>query len=214
MMKGKVTKTEPKVAANKLAGSGAVNYSFTGNVNAPLSISVDFRLATPPEAYVYADSVSLANDPQLGMASILFGQHDPRQNKECECMIVAIPSQALFTQFLSAVSTVEENLTQGLKAMGLEAARRQVPEGCRVRATLFANVISMYAGQSDCSLDFYYLPVRDVHIAKQFKTEIGLEPVLRVLIAPTVLKFLFELCHQRNREQLAIMRNEHRANSR
>ena len=208
-----MAKTEEKGTANTLIGSGAVRYSFTGDVNAPLNIIVDFRLATPPEAYVYADSVSLTNDPRLGMASILFGQHDPR-NKECECMVLAIPSQALFTQFLSAVSTVEENLTQGLKATGLEAARRQVPEGCRVRATLFANVISMYAGQSDCSLDFYYLPVRDIHIAKQFRTEIGLEPVLRVLIAPTVLKFLFELCHQLNREQLDIMRSEHRASSR
>ena len=215
MKKRKVTQREAKVTPKKLIGSGPVRYFLTGDVNAPLSINVDFRLATPPEAYVFADSVWLENDPQLGIASILFGQHDPRQSKTCECMTVAIPSNALFTQFLSSVSTVEESLTQVLKTMGLETAQRQVADGCRVRATLFANVISMFVAQLDCSLDFYYLPVRDIHFAKQFQTEIRLEPVLRVLLPPTVLKFLFDLCHQRKREQLSLdtMRKENRAKS-
>ena len=211
-----MAKRKAPVTPKKLIGTGPVRYCLTGDPNAPLSINIEFRLATPPEAYVFADSVTLKNDTELGVTSLLFGRRDPRQSKVSECVNVVIPSTSLFVQFLNSVPMVEETLDKSLKASGMKSAQREVPEDSQIRATLFANVVSMFSGNLDCALDFYYMPVRDIHLAKQFQSQIGLEPVLRVILPPALLKFMFELFRPFRQAQTAsiIARNENRANTR
>ena len=211
-----MVKRKAPVTPKKPIGTGPVRYLLTGDPKAPLSINIDFRLATTPEAYIFADSVSLKNDAELGVTSLLFGRHDPRQTKVSECVNMVIPSTSLFVQFLNSVPTVEDMLDKSLEASGQKPARRSVPENSEVRATLFANVIAMFSGNMDCSLDFYYMPVRDIHFAKQFESQIGLEPILRVILPPTVLKYMFELLRPFKQAPTSsvISRSENRANTR
>jgi len=212
-----VSKKNRPAASGKIFGNGPVTYTFaTGgsDLASPVNLNIDFRRATPPETYIYANSVSLTNDTEIGMVSLLFAnQQVSTGTKSCEALNLTIPATSLFGQFLGTASPVEQSLVQILEAGGLETARREVSKDCLIRATLFANVVSVYTGLLDCCIDFYYMPIRDIHLAKQFQTAIGLEPVLRVLLPPAVLKYLFEQCHQFEPEKgsRADVRGESRA---
>ena len=185
---------QQKQAVERVIGKGPVRYTQPGGTGSPLAISIDFRYAKPPEAYAYADCVSVKNDPEVGMATILLGHADTQAGKVKDCISIVLPSAALLIQFLSTTTSVEETLRAQLNTMGMSVAKRAVGKEAELRASLFANVLALHTGPGDSSLDFYYLPVRDIHLAKEFQTEIPLEQVIRIVMPLPVLQYFFELC--------------------
>lgn len=187
-------KKPTKVPTGKMHGKGPVRYSRTGGKDSPLALGIDFRFARVPEAYTYADCVSLKYEKELAIATILFGQADVNSGKVRECISMVIPSAALFGQFQPSAKGVEETLAAQLKFLNLQAVRRSVPTEATVSATRFANVIFLSTSAGEGSLDFYYMPGRDIYFAKQHGTDIELEPIIRVIISLPVLQYLLELC--------------------
>jgi len=180
-----------------MQGKGPVRYSQTGGKNSPLAIGIDFRFARVPDAYTYADCISLKNDKEIGIATVLFGQADADSGKVRDCISIVMPSVALFGQFLMSTKGtkgVEETLTAQLKALKLQAVRRSVPSETSVRATRFANVIFLATSTAESSMDFYYMPGRDIFFARMHQTDIDLEPIIRVITPLPVLQYFLELC--------------------
>jgi hypothetical protein len=65
------------------------------------------------------------------------------------------------------------------------------------RGTLYANLIFVGTGGAESCLDFYYLPVRDIHFAKTVAgSEISLQPVIRIPTSPVLLKHMLNLCRE------------------
>ncbi len=192
--KGESVKNRAKLPTRKMQGKGPVRYSQTGGKNSPLAIGIDFRFARVPDAYTYADCISLKNDKEIGIATVLLGQADADSGKVRDCISIVMPSVALFGQFLMSTKAVEETLAAQLKALKLQAVRRSVPSETSVRATRFANVIFLATSTAESSLDFYYMPGRDIFFARMHQTDIDLEPVIRVIIPLPVLQYFLELC--------------------
>jgi hypothetical protein len=177
----------------KMQGKGPVRYRVTGPER-QLALGIDFRLADPPQSYTYADSVSLKNDRDTGISTVLFGQANSNDTKAGECVSIVMPSVSLFGQFIPSAKGVEDTLATQLTALKLTSARRTVPSGYELRAVRFANVIFLATSLGEATLDFYYIPGRDLHFARLNGTDIGLEPVIRVIIPLPVLQYLFDLC--------------------
>ena len=197
-------------------GKGPVRYRQSGGPESPLAIGIDFRFARSPESYTYADCVSLKNDKETGISSILFGQTDKNSVKGIESIRIVMPSSSLFGQFVPSAKGVEEALASQLKALKLQSANRQVPAEAVVRATRFANCIFLATSVGEGALDFYYMPGRDIHFARLYRSEIDLEPLIRVIMPLPVLQYLFELCRpfvQSPGVAVQDPRSTHRANA-
>jgi hypothetical protein len=173
---------------------GAVRLLSPANPSAPIGISIDFRYVPAPETYLFADSVSIKNDKESGTTYILFGFFTPKKGSRQDCINIVMPSLSLYGQFLQSALQLEETLDNALKQVNLSIVQRPVPDTAEIGSTVFANVASVFIGSLDCSIDFYYMPIKDVHLAKQFGTSIDLAPVLRVLLPAGVLKYFLELC--------------------
>jgi hypothetical protein len=185
-------KKKPKVKPVQMYGIGPVQYRHEGGAEAPISLGIDFWQARTPDAHTYADCVSLKIDKELGMSTILFGQTGLNSTGESLGMLMS--NVSLFGQFIPSVKNVEETLDLQLKALNLQAARRPVPSEAVLRTTRFASVIYLVTSATEAAMDFYYLPGRDIHFAKLHHTEIGLEPLVRVITPLPVLKYLLDLC--------------------
>ena len=177
----------------KMQGKGPVRYRQIEGPGSPLAISVDFRLASQPGSYTYADCFSLGNDKEIGIATLLFGQTD-QNRKAGECIRIFMPSIALFTQFIPSTTPLQKTLTEQLKALKLETAKRPVGSESVLTATRFANVLFLATSVTEAVLDFYYMSGRDVHFARLNQDEIRLEPIIRIIMPLPVLQYLFDLC--------------------
>ena len=210
MIKKKPRNPRPR----KIDGAGPVRYTLPENPNGPLNIGIDFSLAPAPAAYFYADSISLKRDSELAMVILSFGRFDLTANRFTERIEVAMPQAALFSQFWNSVRNVEDAVDQQLKALKLPAASRSITTRSRARATLYANAISVSVGNGESCLDFYYMSVRDIHLVKIKRiSDIGLEPIIRVLCSPVVLKSLFDLCRQYATDQAHLFEESGRASA-
>jgi len=181
-------------SSEKLYGTGPVRYSFSPGAGNPLKIGIDFRYAVPPGAYSYADATSLKRDRELATAVLSFGRYDPIGSRLTDRIDVVMPEGALFFQFWNSSRAVEKTLDEQLDTMKLGPVNRQIKSKTRPKATFYANVIFVTTGGGESCLDFYYLPVRDVNLAREKQADISLEPIVRILLSPVILKYLFELC--------------------
>jgi len=189
-----VKKVSGPLPSFKTYGKGPVRYGFPQGPQGPLQIGIDFRFAPVPEAYYYADALSLRHDRELAMATLLFGRLDVAAGKVRDRLDIVMPGAALFFQFWNSSRDVERILDEQLKALRLSASARSIDQKSLPRTTLFANTIFVSTGGGESCFDFYYLPIRDIHFAKMDRREIGLESIIRVLSSPVVLKALFDLC--------------------
>lgn len=175
-------------------GRGPVRYKFLQGPGGPLQVGIDFSLAQPPGAYFYADCVSLKRDRDLAMAVLSFGRFDLNAGRFSERLDIVMPDGGLFFQFWNSSRDVEKTVDEQLKVLGLPSASRTITSKSLARATLFANCIFVSTGGGESCLDFYYMPIRDIHLAKAARRDISLEAIIRVLTSPAVLKSLFDLC--------------------
>jgi hypothetical protein len=186
--------------STKTYGKGPVRYSFLQGAEGALHVGVDFSFAPVPGAYYYANALSVRHDRELAVVVISFGRFDAAAGKLRDRLDVVMPEAALFFQFWNSSRDVEKSLDEQLRVLGLSAADRSVNPKSLVRTTLFANTIFVTTGGGESCLDFYYLPIRDIHLAKaagvskKNHPEIGLDPIIRILCSPAILKALFDAC--------------------
>jgi len=177
-------------------GQGAVRYSFAAGQSGALTLNVDFRLARPPETYYYADALSISDDKEMGVAILAFGRTKPEGGLRDRLDIV-IPEISLFVGFLSSATAIEPTVDQQLQVLKLRPVTRTVTGMAQSRGTLYANLIFVSTGGAESCLDFYYMPVRDIHFAKTVVgSEISLQPVIRIPTSPVLLKQMLNLCRE------------------
>lgn len=193
-------------------GQGAVRYSFLPDQSGTLNMQVDFRLARAPETYYYADALSISVDQEMGVAILAFGRTKPEGGIRDRLDIV-MPEISLFVGFLNSVVQLEPTIDQQLELLNLRPASRTVAGIVPSRGTLYSNIIFVSTGGGESCLDFYYLPMRDIHFAKTVAgSEITLQPIIRIPTSPVLLKHMIGLC----RESAAMVqsRNPHRRSGR
>jgi hypothetical protein len=209
-----LAKKKPSVATDKVTGNGSGPVKYAPRADGLLQISVDFALAPSPGTYFYADSVSLKRDTESAMAVVSFGRSDLGANRFTERIEIVVPQVALFSQFWNSARSVEGTLDEVLKLLKLPISSRSIMSKARARATLYANTISVALGNGESCLDFYYMPVRDIHYVRAGHiSEIGLEPIVRILSSPVVLKTLFDLCRPHATAQEDLFEGSGRANA-
>lgn len=195
-------KSEPS-KSQKLHGQGAVRYSVIPEQDGGLRLNVDFRFARPPETYYYADALSISDDKEMGAAILSFGRSKPEGGLRDRLDIV-MPEVSLFFGFLGSATNVEPVIDKQLQVLKLRPVNRAVAGvtgTAQSRGTLYANLIFLATGGAESSLDFYYLPMRDIHFAKTFAgSEISLQPVIRIPTSPVLVKQMFNLCRELARD--------------
>jgi hypothetical protein len=179
-------------------GQGAVRYSATSDQSGvvQLQLRVDFRFARPPETYYYADALSISVDQEMGVAILAFARTKPEGGLR-DRLDVVMPEVSLFGGFLSSAVPLEPAIDQQLQMLKLHPTARTIGGVIPSRGTLYANLIFVSTGGAESCLDFYYLPVRDVHFAKtNVGSEISLQPVVRIPTSPVLLKHMLNLCRE------------------
>jgi len=175
-------------------GQGAVRYSVLPGQEGALQVQVDFRLAPIPETYYYADALSISVDQEMGSAILAFGRTIAEGGLRDRIDIV-IPTMSLLSGFLNSMAPVEPTLDKQLEFLRLRPVSRTVSGTAPSRGTLYANLIFASTGVAESCLDFYYLPVRDLHFAKTVVgSEISLQPIIRIPTSPVLLKHMVTLC--------------------
>jgi len=177
--------------SSKTYGKGPVRYRLPEDEAGPIQISVDYGLAVVPDQYYYADSFSLQRDDKLGIAVLVFGRSASSEPGARDRLEIAMPESSLFDTFWRSSRSVEQSLDQQLASMKKKGIARPAPAEVARRATLYANNIFIATGGTETCLDFYYLSPRDVHLAKTRKAQIELFPIIRVIISPVLVKYMF-----------------------
>jgi hypothetical protein len=187
--------TEPRKGQTQ-HGQGAVRYSFAPGQTSILNLQVDFRFARSPETYYYADALSISVDREMGVAILAFGRTKPEGGLR-DRLDVVMPEISLFGGFLRSAIAIEPAIDQQLQMLKLRPVNRAVAGVVQSRGTLYANLIFVGTGGAESCLDFYYLPVRDIHFAKIVPgSEISLQPVVRIPTSPVLLKHMLNLCRE------------------
>ncbi|SRR6266403_47453 len=176
-------------------GKGAVRYSVLPEQGGAFQLQVDFRFARPPETYYYADALSISLDQEMGVAILAFGRTSSEGGLR-DRLDVIMPQVSLLGAFLSSIAQVESSVDKQLELLKLRPVSRMVASAAPSRGTLYANLIFMSTGGAESCLDFYYMPVRDIHFAKTVGSEISLQPVIRIPTSPVLLKHMFNLCRE------------------
>lgn len=177
-------------------GQSAVRYSFSSGQSGTLNLQVDFRFARIPETYYYADALSISLDQEMGVAILAFGRTKPDGGLR-DRLDVVMPRGSLFDGFLKSVLLIESTIDLQLETLKLRPVSRTVGGVVPSRGTLYANLIFVTTGGGESCLDFYYLPVRDIHFAKAVRgSEISLQPVIRMPTSPVLLKHMLNLCRE------------------
>jgi hypothetical protein len=185
-----VAKSQSK--AQKTYGAGAVRYTLPQGLGGPIQLNIDFGLAPPPDTYYYASAVSLKHNQSLGMATLSFGRPEVRGTAG-NAVSVVLPEAVIFSQFWNSSRPLEQTLDQQLS--GRKSSAVEIPEEkTGIVQTLYANSIFVSVGLGESCLDFYYLPPRDLHLARTRGAGITLYPVVRITLSQPTLKRLFEVC--------------------
>ncbi len=180
----------------KQHGQGAVRYSFLPDQSGALQLQVDFRFARTPETYYYADALSISLDQEMGVAILAFGRTSSEGGLR-DRLDVVMPQVSLLVGFLSSTAPIESTVDQQLELLKLRPVSRVVGSVATSRGTLYANLIFVSTGGAESCLDFYYMPVRDIHFAKTVVgSEISLQPVIRIPTSPVLLKHMLNLCRE------------------
>ncbi len=177
-------------------GSGAVRYSILPGKTGALQLQLDFRLTRVPETYYYADALSISVDQEMGTAILAFGRTITEGGLRDRIDIV-MPAVSLLIGFLNSMAPIEPTVDKQLEFLKLRSVSRTVTSVAPSRGTLYANLIFVSTGGAEACLDFYYLPVRDLHFAKTVVgSEINLQPIIRIPTSPVLLKHMVNLCRE------------------
>jgi hypothetical protein len=175
--------------APKVHGKGAVRYELPEGPKGPIQIQVDFSQAPPPQSYFYSDSVGLNIDSDLSMATLSFGQERAGGSERID---VVMPKMALLSGFWASATEIEPVVNKAILTLGAKPVERPKPE-TKTSAVFYGNMIHMSAGPYEASLDFYCLAPRDIHLARTQGTEMGLQPIVRILMSIVLAGSFFGL---------------------
>jgi hypothetical protein len=191
-----VTSKKPKTASKpkpgQVFGSGGVSYRFPNGFEGQIQVNVDFSQVPPPTQYYYVDSLHLRVDKEQHMAILSFGQRNENTDRFTTSVDVVMPASSLFGTFWASSRPVEATLDQLLRISGITGEVRPISPPDTRALTLFANLIFAAVGEGETTLDFYHLSPREVFLAKTQRTDMHLQPTIRVIMSSALTKYFFD----------------------
>lgn len=217
-MASKKPKTTAKPKPGQVFGGGGVLYRFPNGFEGQIQINVDFSQVPPPTQYYYVDSLHLRVDKEQRMAILSFGQRNENTDRFTTSVDVVMPASSLFGTFWASSRQVEATLDKLLQASGITGEVRPISPPDTRPVTLFANLIFAAVGEGETTFDFYHLSPREVHLAKTQRTDMHLQPTIRVIMSSALTKYFFNTLRpyaERGRDNQAVSeRNRSAARSR
>jgi hypothetical protein len=190
---------EPKLkpmkegAALEVSGRGPVRLRVTpiNSASSMLEIGVDYSFAPVPDLRYDADYCDVA-ESRTGVV-LSFGKLRARESQLRTKIEISFSTE----NFINAVWRNSRSLQEVVHKLseGKTLAPIHEPlDSDRVQCFRATNVF-MAVLSSEAVLDFYYISPGDVHLARtKKKTEVALEPVVRVIVSTPLLYEFLEKC--------------------
>jgi hypothetical protein len=152
--------------------------------------SINYEKADVPERAYYADYCDVAKG-RFGY-DFVFGRLVPGQQRLRTKIEIAFPEDMFQKQLWG--SSRQFHATLGRLVAG-QSSERISPDDTDKVQTFSANNVFMATGTEEAILDFYYISPADLSFFGQGKkTEIALQPVIRVVLATGLMFEFLEKC--------------------
>jgi hypothetical protein len=174
-------------------GQGAVRLRVTqtGPAENTLSLRVEYDKAEVPARAYYADYCDVVQG-RSGI-SLVFGKLKPGTSVLRNKVEVVFPEELFIRQFWKNSRELHTKMGQDFSSRQLEPIA-DLKDTDTVQA-FRANNVMMLGTKDDGVLDFYYIAPTEIHYAYSKKrTDIALDPVIRIVLSGAVLFELLELC--------------------
>jgi hypothetical protein len=214
----KKPKAIKRPSPSKVFGSNGVFYRFPQGFEGQVQVSIDFSKIPAPARYYYADSLRVRIDKEMRMAILSFGHRNENTDKFADRVDVVMPMAALLVTFWASAQPIEAAVDKILETFGVVVEPLPIGPSSTEAATLFANVLFAAAGDGETSLDFYHLAPREMFLAKTQRSEIKLQPTIRVIMSTVLTKHFLNvlrpLAERISNTQQSLERNSGVARSR
>ncbi len=174
-------------------GQGAVRLRVTqtGPAENTLTLRVEYDKAEVPARAYYADYCDVVQG-RSGI-SLVFGKLKPGTSVLRNKVEVVFPEELFIRQFWKNSRELHTKMGQDFSSRQLEPIA-DLKDTDTVQA-FRANNVMMLGTKDDGVLDFYYIAPTEIHYAYSKKrTDIALDPVIRIVLSGAVLFELLELC--------------------
>jgi hypothetical protein len=156
------------------------------NGDSAVSVKVDYSQIPAPDAYYVADYARIGVKDCT--VQFVFGKLEgdlPRLRNKLE---VRIPPYAFMGQWMSSLTLIDE-LKKYMDKLGYPsyATPVGVEEMTDKVQTVHANNVLISGGESECSIDLYLLPPRDLRFYLEKRETPHLEPLVRILTEGRIL---------------------------
>jgi len=156
-----------------------------------MEVGIEYSKAQVPERSYYADYCEIERG-RTGL-SFFFGKLVPGTSKLRTKIEIAFPDEMVLKQLWYSSRNFHDTVRKTAELFNLEPVE-QVEDTDKVQ-TFRANNVLMAAWGEEAVMDFYYLCPRDVHQApKVARTEVDLEPIVRVVLSTALIFEFLEKC--------------------
>lgn len=184
--------------SNKLVkraiASSPVKYEVRGPSEQPtgLMISINYEDAPVPERYYVADWFDVA-ERDLDVV-LSFGNLDYSKKLRSKIEIV-FPSYNFVNQLWRSCQPFHAKLQKFLEELKLPSVKPGNTElsSDKLQILISNNVLMVWTG-TECLMDFFYISPKDLWSKPRRGENIELEPVVRVLVSPTLLNGFLDAC--------------------
>jgi hypothetical protein len=184
--------------SNKLVkraiASGPVKYEVRGPADQPtgLMLSINYEDAPVPDHYYVADWFDV-RERDLDVI-LSFGNLDRGRKLRSKVEIV-FPSFTFVNQLWRSSLLFHGNLRKFLDDLKLPGVTREDAElsSDKLQILVSNNVLMVWSG-TECLLDFFYISPKDLWSKPRRGERLDLEPVVRVLVSPSLLDGFLDAC--------------------
>jgi hypothetical protein len=156
-----------------------------------LELGVDYERAEVPQRFYYADYCNVLQG-RVGL-SFIFGKLVPGTSELRTKVEITFPEQLFVRQLWQSSRHLHET-TRKLVGDRLLPPVDTVTDTDKVQSFRSNNVFMAVLGD-EAVMDFYYISPGDIHfVSAQKRTDVNLDPVIRVVLATAVLFEFLEKC--------------------
>jgi hypothetical protein len=182
-----------KEGALEVSGKGPVRLRITSinSVSSLLEIGIDYSLAPVPHFHYDADYCEVA-ESRTGVV-LIFGKLRAGKNQLRTKIEIAFSTE----NFAKLVWLASRSLHETVRKLseGKNLAPVDGPGDTDKVQCFRANNVFMAVLSSEAVLDFYYISPGDIHLAQtKKKSDVSLEPVVRVVVTTPLLNEFLDMC--------------------
>jgi hypothetical protein len=175
--------------------SGPVQYEIRGPIDNPtaLKLSINYEEAPVPQHYYVADWFHVdVKDLDVIMR---FGNLDAVNHCLRSQIQVVFPAFQLIRQLWKSSREFHAKLSALLESLHLEPLQPETAAlaGDKLQVLMANNVLMVHIG-TECMMDFFYISPKDLWSKPRRQEALELEPVVRVLLSPTLLVGFLDAC--------------------